>query len=74
MRETNVADLRRHTKEYFDAVEQGDVIRVYRKGKPIADIVPIPKNKPSWKNEIPRLTIPGIIISKELLKDRDEEI
>jgi prevent-host-death family protein len=33
-------DFRNHAKDYFDAVEAGDTVRVFRNGKPIADIVP----------------------------------
>ena len=72
MKETTVAELRKHTKEYLDAVEKGDVIRVYRRGRPIAEIVPIPSEKPSWKRDIPRLTISGLSLSREVLKDRAE--
>lgn len=71
MQETNVVELRRHTKAYLDAVEQGEIVRIYRKGHPIADIVPIPKSTPAWKRSIERVTIPGISISREILKDRD---
>ena len=71
MRETNVAELRKHTKNYLDAVEQGETVRIYRKGRPIAEIVPIPKESPSWKSRINRLTIPGKILSQEISKDRD---
>ncbi len=72
MRETTVAELRKHTREFLDAVEKGDVIRIYRRGRPIAEIVPIPAEKPSWKKEIPRLTISGLSLSREILKDRRE--
>jgi len=72
MKETTVAELRKHTKVYLDAVEKGDVIRVYRRGRPIAEIVPIPSEKPSWKRDIPRLTISGLSLSREVLKDRAE--
>ncbi len=72
MKETTVAELRKHTKEYLDVVEKGDVIRVYRRGRPIAEIVPIPSEKPSWKRDIPRLTISGLSLSREVLKDRAE--
>jgi hypothetical protein len=47
-------------------------VRVYRKGQPIAEIVPIAKKEPSWKREVPRLTIPGLSLSREILKDRSE--
>ena len=72
MRETTVAELRKHTKAYLDAVEKGDIVRIYRRGKPVAEIVPIPSETPSWKKEIPRMTISGLSLSKEILKDRAE--
>jgi prevent-host-death family protein len=72
MQETNVVELRRRIKHYFDAVENGEVIRVYRKGKPIAEILPLTKREASWKREVPRLTIPGLSLSREILKDRAE--
>ena len=70
MRETTIAKLRSNTKEYFDSVEKGDTVRVYRRGQPIAEIVPIPSKKPSWKREIPRLSITGRSLSREILKNR----
>jgi len=68
MLETTFTELRQQTKSLFDAVENGEVVRVYREGKPIADIVPVPK--PSWKREVPRLTIKGLSLTQEILKDR----
>jgi prevent-host-death family protein len=53
MQETSVVDLRKRIKHYFDAVEGGEVVRVYRNGKPIAEIVPISEGRPSWKREPP---------------------
>jgi prevent-host-death family protein len=72
MQETNVVELRKRIKHYFDAVEGGEVVRVYRNGKPIAEIVPIPKRDRSWKRDVPRLTIKGLSLSREILKDRAE--
>ena len=72
MRETNIVELRKRIKHYFDAVEKGEAIRVFRNGKPIAEIVPIPEGDRSWKREVPRLTIKGISLSREILKDRSE--
>ncbi len=70
MKEATFTELRKQAKSYFDTVEKGEVVRVYRKGKPIADIVPIPPDVPSWKQEVPRLTVKGLSLSKEILKDR----
>jgi antitoxin (DNA-binding transcriptional repressor) of toxin-antitoxin stability system len=49
MPETTFTDLRNHAKTWFDLVEAGQVVRVFRKGKPIAEIHPIPPQIPSWK-------------------------
>lgn len=72
MQETNVVELRKRMKHYFDVVETGEVVRVYRNGKPIAEIVPIPKQDRSWKRDVSRLTIRGLSLSREILKDRAE--
>lgn len=72
MRETTVAELRKHTKECFDSVERGEVIRVYRRGRPVAEIVPLREKGPSWKEPIPRLTIAGLSLAEEVLKDRED--
>ena len=72
MQETNVVELRKNIKHYFDAVESGEVVRVYRKGKPIAEILPLTKREASWKREATRLTIPGLSLSREILRDRAE--
>jgi len=72
MQETNVAELRKRIKHYLDAVESGEVVRVYRKGKPIAEILPLTKRQASWKQDAPRLTISGLSLSREVLKDRAE--
>ena len=72
MQETSVVDLRKNIKHYFDAVQKGEVVRIYRNGKPIAEIVPIPKGDRSWKRHTPRVTVPGLSLSREILKDRVE--
>jgi antitoxin (DNA-binding transcriptional repressor) of toxin-antitoxin stability system len=72
MQETNVVKLRKPIKHYFDVVESGEVVRVYRNGNPIAEIVPIPKSDRSWKREVSRLTISGLSPTREILKDRAE--
>jgi len=39
MRDTTITELRNHAKVFFDAVEAGDTVRVFRNGKLIAEIV-----------------------------------
>lgn len=72
MQETNIVELRKNIKHYFDAVQNGEVVRVYRNGKPIAEIVPIPKSNRSWNRQAPPMTVPGLSLSREILKDRAE--
>ena len=70
MRDATFTELRNRAKHYFDAVEAGDTVRVFRKGKPIAEIVPIRSGTPSWKRHAPSLTIKGVSLSKEILRNR----
>ena len=72
MRETTFTALRNHAKEYFDAVEDGDTVRVFRNGKPIAEIVPVRSTLPSWKRQATPMTVKGLSLAREILSDRDE--
>jgi len=72
MRDTTIAELRNHAKVFFDAVEAGDTVRVFRNSKPIAEIVPIRSGVPSWKRQATPLTIRGLSLSREILSARDK--
>lgn len=72
MRETTFTELRNHAKDYFDAVEGGETVRVFRNGKPIAEIVPVRSGGPSWKKQAAPLTVKGLSLSREILSDRDK--
>lgn len=72
MQEATFTELRNHAKNYFDAVEAGDTVRIFRNGKPIAEIVPIRAVVPSWKKQSTPLTVKGLSLSREILNDRDE--
>lgn len=71
MRETTFTELRTHAKDYFDAVESGDTVRVFRNGKAIAEIVPVRSGIPSWKRQVTPLTVKGLSLSQEILSDRE---
>jgi len=73
MLETTIAELRKHTRAYFDSVENGQVIRVLRRGQPIAEISPIRRDGPAWKRPVERLVVPGLSLSQEILRDRAED-
>lgn len=71
MRETTFTDLRNQAKRYFDLVEAGEIVRVLRNGKPIAEIHPIAADLPSWKQRQARpLAIGGEEISRMILEER----
>ncbi len=73
MREATFNELRNHPQSYFDAVEHGETVRVYRDGLPIADIVPVRSEVPAWKKPPQaRLWLTGLSLSAEILADREE--
>ncbi|HET9114358.1 MAG TPA: type II toxin-antitoxin system Phd/YefM family antitoxin [Burkholderiales bacterium] len=71
MKQIAFTELRNHAKSFFDLVEAGESIRILRNGKPIADIVPVITDLPSWKRRIAQpLILNGISVSKMVLEDR----
>lgn len=73
MRDATFTELRNQAKHYFDLVEAGETVRVLRNGKPIAEIHPILRDLPSWKQRPARpLAISGESISRLVLEDRGE--
>ncbi|MBL8224264.1 MAG: type II toxin-antitoxin system Phd/YefM family antitoxin [Chromatiales bacterium] len=73
MREASFTELRSQATRFFDLVEAGEVIRVTRNGKPIAEIHPVPRDLPSWKRRPARpLVVSGASLSRLILQDRGE--
>ena len=73
MREATFTELRNRAKEFFDLVEGGETVRVLRNGKPIAEIHPIPRDLPSWKQRKARpVTIGGSQISQLITEERGD--
>lgn len=73
MRETTFTELRNHAKAYFDLVEAGEIVRVLRNGKPIAEIHPIRAELPSWKRrQAHPIAIGGQEISRLILAERGD--
>lgn len=71
MRQATFTDVRNHAKTYFDIVESGESVRVSRNGKPIADIVPVIADLPSWKRRKAQpLVIDGVSVSSMILEER----
>lgn len=71
MKQATCSDLRNHAKQYFDLVEAGEPVRIVRNGKPIADIIPLPQDLPSWKRRLAQpLVIDGCSLSRIILETR----
>ena len=71
MRQATFTEVRNQAKQYFDIVEAGESVRVLRNGKPIADIVPICADLPSWKRRQPHpLVLDGVSLSRMILEER----
>ena len=72
MKRATVSELRKHAKQYLDLVESGESVRILRNGRPIADLVPICQDIPSWKQRSAQpLIIDGISLSRRILEKRD---
>lgn len=71
MKQASFTEIRNHAKQYFDIVESGESVRVLRNGKPIADIVPVLADVPSWKRRKAQpLVLDGVSISRMILEER----
>jgi len=71
MKTVTFSQLRNNAKKYFDAVEKGESVEVYRHGKPIAMLTPVSR-EPSlsrWKTANP-IKIPGVSASKLIIEER----
>ncbi len=72
MRQVAFTELRNNAKVFFDLVETGESVRILRNGKPIADIVPIAADLPSWKRcKAQPLVLDGVAISQLILNERE---
>lgn len=75
MKQATFSELRNHAKQYFDIVESGESVRIVRNGKPIADIVPIQQDLPSWKRRVAQpLVLDGISLSRIILEERESAV
>ena len=70
MKTTTFSELRNNAKKYFDMVERGEPIEVYRHGKPVAILSPARgAGRSSWKTASP-LRLPGVSLSRMIVAER----
>ena len=75
MKQANFTEIRNHAKMYFDIVEAGESVRVLRNGKPIADIIPITADLPSWRRRKAQpLVLDGVSISRMIIEEREARL
>ena len=73
MKIVTFSELRNNARKYFDAVEQGESLEIYRKGKPIAIVSPVvPHGGLRWSTSTP-LLIEGVSLSELIIRDREEQ-
>lgn len=72
MKQVTFTEVRNHAKQYFDIVAAGESVRVLRNGKPIADIVPIVADLPSWKRRKAQpIVLDSVSISRMIIEERE---
>lgn len=72
MQAVTFTELRNSAKKYFDAVEQGTTLEIFRHGKPVAMVSPVGHRSPKrWKSAKP-LKIDGMSLSRAILSEREE--
>lgn len=73
MRDININELGKQSQPFFDLVSAGETLRVIQNGKPIADIQPIHRTLPSWKQRVPQPLVldETISASRLILEERD---
>jgi len=74
MLKATFTELRQHAKIYFDAVEEGETIQIFRHGKIIAEICPASNQEKtlSWKRAALKLAVKGASLTKVILEDREK--
>ena len=69
-----LTQLRNNARKYFDDVEKGETLEVYRHGKPIAKVLPVGSSSvPTWKRDRPLIKLSkGVSASQMVIAEREE--
>ena len=68
---TSFTEFRQNAAKLLDEVEKGEVVRIMRHGRAVADLTPISAEaKPSWKKTPPRIELKGSSLAKAILENR----
>jgi prevent-host-death family protein len=74
MKTVTFSELRNNAKKYFDTVEQGETLEVFRHGKPVAILMPSGSWGRSRTREVSPLRIPGVSLARAILKEREDSM
>jgi len=74
MKTVTFSELRNNAKKYFDTVEQGETLEVFRHGKPVAILMPSGSWGRSRTREVSPLRIPGVSLARAILKQREDSM
>ena len=70
MRSVTFTELRNQARKYFDAVEDGETMEIYRHGKPVAILMPVRQlQRDRWRTAQP-IQLSGASLSQAILADR----
>jgi prevent-host-death family protein len=72
MKTVTFSELRNNAKKYFDTVERGETLEVFRHGKPVAILMPAGSRGQSRSHEVSPLRIPGVSLTKAILEERED--
>lgn len=76
MKTITFTDFRKNASDFISKVEQGETLVVFRRGKPVAEIIPFSdesRRVPSWKKPGIRLQMHGCDLSSVIVQDREED-
>lgn len=75
MRTATVSQLRDCADEFFDAVEQGEAIEIYRRGRPVAVVSPLrPPARSRWQTAAPIKLEGDTTLSRAILDERTDRV
>lgn len=74
MKLVTFTEFRNNASSLMDEVEKGEIVRILRHGKPVAEVCPLSPDiseTPSWKKPGLRLSTKGVSLSNAILEERE---
>lgn len=70
MKTATFSELRNNAKKYFDLVEHGESVEIFRHGKPVAVIAPYRSGGHRTRRNAVPLQLSGVSLSETILAER----